>query len=159
MSSPPSIYCIDTSSILEWYVRTYPPSIFPGLPERMEELIGAGRLRAPKAVMDEIKPGDDCHKWAKAQTDLFIEESTSVQLLVRHLMKAHHNPLRPSKGINNADPFVIAMAKDGGPHWVVVSDEHPGSAESRKIPFVCICENVQCISFQGLMKAEGWKFF
>jgi hypothetical protein len=158
MAASPVIYCIDTSSILEWFVRTYPPSILPGLPGRIEGLIDGGRLRSPKAVMDEIRPGDDCHKWAKAQTELFIEESVSVQRLVRQIMATHHNPAKPLKGINGADPFVIAMAKDGGARWVVVSDEHPGSPESRKIPFVCNHENIPCINFQGLMRAEGWQF-
>lgn len=152
------IYCIDTSSIFEWFIRRYPPDILPALPERMEDLIRAGRLRAPKAVFDEIKPGDDCHKWAKSQAELFVEESASVQKLVRELMATHYNPAKPLKGINNADPFVIAMAKDGGANWVVVSDEHPGSAEARKIPFVCKAEQVLCITFQELMKAEGWQF-
>jgi len=39
----------------------------------------------------------------------------------------HHDPAKPHKGINGADPFVIAMAKDGGAQWKVVADEHPGS--------------------------------
>src|SRR5271155_4641277 len=133
MPSPP-IYCIDTSSILEWYVRTYPPSIFPSLPGHLEALIAAGRLRSPKAVMDEIRYGDDCHKWTRAQTALFVEESVSVQRLVFQIMARHHNPAKPQKGIKGADPFVIAMAKDGGPHWIVVSEENPGSPEDRKIP-------------------------
>ena len=30
---------------------------------------------------------------------------------------------------SGANPFVIAMAKDGGSHWIVVSDEHSGSLE------------------------------
>ena len=158
MTATPPIYCIDTSSIFEWFIDTYPPSIFPALPERMEELIAAGRLRAPKIVLDEIRPGDDCHKWAKAQTELFIEESTAVQQIVKQIMATHHNPAKPLKGINNADPFVIAMAKDGGPNWIVVSDEHPGSSETRKIPFVCAHEGIHCMNFQGLMKAEGWQF-
>jgi hypothetical protein len=62
-------------------------------------------------------------------------------------MATHHNPAKPLKGISGADPFVIAMAKDGGPNWVVVSDEHAGSQETRKIPFVCAHEDVQCINF------------
>ena len=135
MAKPPTFYCIDTSSILEWYVNTYPPSIFPSLPTRMEQLIAEGRLRAPKAVFDEIKPGDGCHKWAKAQTELFVEESTVVQKRVRQILATHHNPAKPQKGISGADPFVIAMAKDGGANWVVVANEHPGSLENRKIPF------------------------
>jgi hypothetical protein len=57
----PTIYCIDTSSIIHWYVEQYPPAIFEGLQEKIESLIAEGRLRSPKAVFDEIKPGDDCH--------------------------------------------------------------------------------------------------
>ena len=137
---------------------TYPPAIFPGLQTRVEELIAAGRLRSPRAVMDEIRPGDDCHAWCKAQTELFVEESADAQRIVRQLMAAHHNPGKPHKGINGADPFVIAMAIDGRPHWSVVADEHPGSHENRKIPFVCNAEGVPCIGFQQLMLAEGWRF-
>lgn len=155
---PPPHYCIDTSSIIEWYVDTYSPAIIPGLVPRMEELIATGRLRAPRAVFDEIKPGDDCHVWCKAQAGLFVEKSAAVQRIVRRLMAEHHNPQKPLKGINGADPFVIAMAQDGGARWIVVSDEHPGSQESRKIPFVCKAEGVPCITFQQLMLSEGWKF-
>jgi hypothetical protein len=156
---PPSrLYCIDTSSVLQWFVDTYPPAIFPGVQTRIEELIAAGRLRSPKAVFDEIKPGDDCHAWCKAQTALFVEESTAVQRIVRSLMAAHQNPAKPHKGITGADPFVIAMAKAEGPHCVVVADEHPGSLENRKIPFVCNAEKVPCVTFQQLMLAEGWQF-
>lgn len=153
-----AIYCIDTSSILTWFVDIYPPAILPKLPARMESLAAAGRLRAPRAVLDEIKAGDDCHSWAKAQADLFIEESVAVQRAVRLIMAKHHNPAKPLKGISGADPFVIAMAATGGSHWTVVTDEHPGSAENRKIPFVCGAEGVKCTNFRGMMLAEGWQF-
>jgi hypothetical protein len=156
--APPQIYCIDTSSIFQWFVDTYPPAIFPGVQGRIEELIAADRLRAPKAVFDEIRPGDDCHAWCKAQSELFIEESTDVQRIVKMLMATHQDPLKPHKGINGADPFVIAMAKAEGLHCVVVADEHPGTRENRKIPFVCNAEGVRCISFQRMMREEGWQF-
>jgi len=94
---PTTIYCIDTSSIIKWYVEEYPPSIFEGLQERIEELIAAGRLLSPKAVFDEIKPGDDCHKWCKAQTDLFVEESVSVQGIVSTIMATHYNKEKPQR--------------------------------------------------------------
>jgi hypothetical protein len=151
-------YAIDTSSIFKWYIEVYPPTIFPAFLQRVEALIEAGRLRAPKAVFDEIRPGDDCHAWAQSQTDLFVEESGSVQRIVSSLMAKHHDVEKPHKGINGADPFVIAMAMDGGTAWKVVSDEHPGSSENRKIPFVCRAEGVICITFQEMMLAEGWRF-
>ena len=155
----PTIYCIDTSSLIRWLVEIYPIKILPGLVDRVEELIAVGRLRSPKAVLGEIRAGDDCHAWAKKhETELFLDESIEVQLIVRQLMASHHNPAKPLKGINGADPFVIAMAKDGGSQWTVVCDEHPGSNENRKIPWVCNHEGVKCISFQGMILAEGWQF-
>lgn len=111
MPSPTTIYSIDTSSIIKWYVEDYPPFIFESLRDRVKELIDVGRLRSPKTVFDEIRPGDDCHKWCKAETGLFVEESVSVQGIVRKLMANHHNVAKPHKGISGADPFVIAMAK------------------------------------------------
>jgi len=139
-------------------VDTYTPAIIPGLQTRIEEPIAAGRLRSPKAVFDEIRPGDDCHTWCKAQTELFVEESSAVQRIVHQLMATHQDPTKPHKGINGADPFVIAMAKAASPYMVVVADENPGSQENRKIPFVCRAEGVQCITFQRLMLAEKWQF-
>lgn len=156
---PEQIYCLDTSSAIEWFVRTYPPSLLPNLPARIESLIATDRMRAPKAVLDELsRIDDDCCKWAKAQTGLFLEEGAEVQRIVRQLMATHRNPAKPQKGIGGADPFVIAMAKAEGLHCVVLGDEHPGSLENRKIPFVCNAEGVQCIRFQQLMLAEGWQF-
>lgn len=149
-------YCLDTSSAIEWYVRTYTPAILPTLPARIEELIAAERLKSPRIVLDELtRIDDDCCKWAKAQTKLFLEESAAVQRIVRQLMTTHHNPVKPHKGIGGADPFVIALAKATGPHCTVVADEHPGSLQNRKIPFVCRAEGVPCITFQQLMLAEG----
>jgi hypothetical protein len=154
----PQTYCIDTSSLLVWFVDTYPPTIFPGLQTRIEELFASQRLRSPKTVRDEIRSGDECHTWCKAHAELFIEESTVVQRVVRRLMAIHQNLAKPHKEIGGADPFIIAMAKVEGPHVVIVADEHPGSDENRKIPYVCTAEGVQCISFQTMMKEEGWTF-
>jgi Domain of unknown function (DUF4411) len=73
-------------------------------------------------------------------------------------MATHHNAAKPHKGISGADSFVIAVAKIGGAGWTVVADEHPGSSDNRKIPFVCNAEGVNWVSFQEMIAAEGWKF-
>ena len=57
-----------------------------------------------------------------------------MQGIVRAIMATHYNAAKPHKGINGADPFVIAMAKDGGANWVVV------------------------VTFQQMILAEGWRF-
>jgi hypothetical protein len=49
------------------------------------------------------------------------------------------------------------MAKDGGPHWIVVSEEHFGSRDNRN-PLVCDAERARCVTFQQIMPAEGWQF-
>ena len=54
MADPKTIYVIDTSSIIRWHVEEYPPSIFEKLVDRIEELIGQGRLKSPRAVLDEL---------------------------------------------------------------------------------------------------------
>ena len=81
-----------------------------------------------------------------------------MRRIVTKIMATYYNKAKPHKGISGGDPFVIAMAKDGGAHWTVVADEHPGSAENRKIPFVCNAEGVTCITFQQMILAKGWKF-
>ena len=82
-----------------------------------------------------------------------------MRRIVTKIMAAHHNREKPHKGIGGGDPFVARfLAKDGGAHWTVVADEHPGSAENRKIPFVRNAEGVTCITFQQMILAEGWKF-
>lgn len=154
----PYCYVIDTSSIIHWYVETYAPDIFPKLPERIDALVDEGRLLSPEAVRSEIRPGDNLHKWAKRQNALFLEETEEVQKRVARLMRKHHNSQKPHKGINGADPFVIAMARELGANWTVVCNEHPGSDENRKIPYVCAAESVDCINFQDMMRRERWQF-
>ena len=48
-----SIYCIDTSSLIE-AKRAYPPTVLPDLWTNLESLIKQGRLRAPSSVRDEV---------------------------------------------------------------------------------------------------------
>ncbi len=124
----------------------------------MEELIEQDRAFAPRSVKDELERGDDdLFKWTKRQHEFFVEENEDVQRRVAQLMAAYYDPLKPAKGINGADPFVIALAATQYPPWVVVTDEHAGSQENPKIPYVCKQLKVGCISFLDLWRTEGWQ--
>lgn len=151
-------YSIDTSALVDWWVRFYPPQNFPTLAAHVEALVAAGDLRASKEVLEELKrQDDDLAEWAKHHPALFVEDSELVQDLVTALMDKYFNPDRPDKGINGADPFVVGLAKSVNPALTVISGEKPGSAENPKIPYVCGQEKVPHITFLGLIQAEGWK--
>lgn len=48
-------YSIDTSSILEGLVRNYPIDAFPGVWDKLDNLINSGDLRAIQEVYFELK--------------------------------------------------------------------------------------------------------
>lgn len=153
-------YSIDTSALVDWWVRYYPPASFPTLVTHVEALIAAGDLRASREVLDELQRQDDgLHEWAKDQQDFFIEDGDAVQDAVTALMDKYFNEEKPDKGIDGADPFVIGLAMTAAnPPLTVVTGEKAGSKENPKIPYVCKAEGVPCIPFLGLIQAEGWKF-
>jgi len=151
-------YSIDTSALVDWWVRYYPPQSFPTLVKHVEALIAAGDLRASKEVLEELqRQDDDLNKWAKDHPALFVEDSDPVQDAVTALMDKYFNQDKPDKGINGADPFVIGLAMTSNPVLTVVSGEKPGSAENPKIPYVCGQDKVPHITFLGLIQAEGWQ--
>ena len=48
-------YSIDTSAILDAWIRGFPPDVVPGFWERFEELIDIGQLIATEEVLYELK--------------------------------------------------------------------------------------------------------
>ena len=148
--------------MIDWWVRYYPPGSFPGLIGRVEALIADGRLRASREVRDELeRQNDACFKWAKQQTDLFVDSDARIQNVVSRLMADYFNPQKPDKGIAGADPFVIGLAAIQKPKpWIVVTGEKPGSAENPKIPWVCRHfkpQPIRTLTFLQLIVAESWQ--
>lgn len=155
-------YSIDTSALIDWWVRYYPPTAFGGLLPRVEQLIAEGRLRASREVRDELEKGNDaCFGWTRKQADLFVESDVAIQSVVSSLMEQYFNPENPDKGIGGADPFVIALAAVQEPEpWVVVTGERPGSADNPKIPWVCRNfrpRPIRTIGFLELIVEESWQ--
>jgi hypothetical protein len=148
---------------VDWWVRYYPPRVFRGLVLRMEAIIREGRLRISREVREELEQQDDelC-AWMQAQDGLCIESDEAIQRTVSALMRTFIDPDKPDKGINGADPFVIAIAANGNPQeWMVVSGEKPGTAENPKIPWVCRHLHphaIQHLSFLEFVLTEGWEF-
>lgn len=152
----PIFYSIDTSALINWWVEDYSPGVFPGLLPRMEGLVAEGRLQAIRSVKDELGPGD-LRAWCLQQPDLFVDEDEAIQIQVAALMAAYQDPKKP-RGIDKADPFVIALAATREGDWRVVSAERGGGlAKNPNIPTVCAAIGLAHIRFFDMLRLEGWQ--
>jgi Domain of unknown function (DUF4411) len=151
-------YSIDTSAILDGWQRYYPPEVFPGLWERLEDLIDAGDLRASEEVLRELeKRDDDVLAWAHAQVGFSAELSEDVQDQVSNVLASYPKLIDTRKNRSAADPFVIATALVE--NCTVVTGELPSGSSTRPhIPDVCIGLGVDWCRLVDLIKLEGWTF-
>ena len=68
-----TIYCIDTSTIIDAGERYYPIDIFPAFWEKLDGLIQAGRLKAPQTLIDELENKDDAwREWVYSRKSIMI---------------------------------------------------------------------------------------
>lgn len=159
-----AVYSIDTSALMTWYFRRYPPKVFHGLVPLMEKLIADGRLRASEYVLTELGGKKDVlHDWAVAQHDFFIKTDSDVTVRAANLINAYPLLIDTSSLRSiQADPYVVALAaskKD----WIVVTEETyaktktSGNRKNRTyIPDVCKAENIPCINLLEMMQREKW---
>ena len=152
-------YCIDTSSLVHAYQRSYPPDILPDLwDKRFDELIGTGRLVSPFDVLEELKQKhDDLYEWAKARSEMFIEID-GYQDELGDIMLQFPRLVDTKKGKSGADPMVIALAISKNPRPTIVTEEGFGSGKSPRIPFVCAQADLRCINVLQLLRDQAWKF-
>jgi hypothetical protein len=152
-------YSIDTSALLDGWVRYYPPDAFPGLWVRIEKLIEDGDLRATEEVLHELEvKDDDVYAWAKERKDgLSVPIDDRIQPAVAAILEDFEKLLDTRKNRSAADPFVIALAQIEG-CMVVTGEGTTGNLNRPNIPDVCSGLGVPCISLLQLIRREGWRF-
>ncbi|MCW8985465.1 MAG: DUF4411 family protein [Thermoanaerobaculales bacterium] len=151
-------YSIDTSAILDGWIRYYPPDTFPGLWERMDELIAAGQLIATEEVLHELaKKDDDVHAWAKEREEMFIPIDDQIQPVVADILEQFEKLLDTRKNRSAADPFVIALAQIED-CTVVTGEKLTESLDRPNIPDVCRALDIPDFNLLQMMRNEGWKF-
>lgn len=152
-------YCIDTSALIDAWVRWYPKEMFPSLWEKVDVLIEDGRLISSEEVLQELerKEGDTLHEWAKERQDLFLPLDDEIQTCGSQVMATHPRLVDARAGKSFADPWVIATARTND--CIVVTGEGPGRSPDRpKIPDVCRDMRIPCIGFVELIRQEEWRF-
>ncbi|MBT3801102.1 MAG: DUF4411 family protein [Bacteroidetes bacterium] len=155
-------YSIDTSAILDAWVRHYPHDIFPSFWNRFKSLAKSQVGIATELIDHELgKKDDGCHKWFKENnlSGFFVELTDSVQNAVSDILKNpnYQRLIEDRKGAYRADPFVIALAKVED-LIVVTGEKATNNLNKPKIPDVCKDMGIECINILDLMRREGWQF-
>lgn len=151
-------YSIDTSAILDAWIRYYPPDVMPGLWKQLEELIDNGQLIATEEVLYELeKKEDGAHEWAKNHGNMFILTDEKIQLEVIEILKDYKKLIDTRKNRSGADPFVIALAKIED--CKLITGEKPTNQLKRPhIPDVCEAIGITYINILQLCREQKWVF-
>jgi hypothetical protein len=150
-------YAVDTSSLLDGYIRLYAPDVFPSVWAHIDILITSGDLRAPEEVLKELSKKDDkAHAWARKRKDnLFVPLDTEIQIAVADVLEKHPKLVKEQKIQSAADPFVIALARIKK-CAVVTAERLSGSLQKPKIPDVCRDLGVKCIGVLQMLRESGF---
>ncbi|MBN1817672.1 MAG: DUF4411 family protein [Sedimentisphaerales bacterium] len=153
-------YCIDTSSLIDAWVRWYSPEVFPGLWKKVDDLIAESRFISSEEVLQELerKEGDTLYLWAKERQGIFIPLDEEIQKCVNIIMSEHPTLVDGRTGKSFADPWVVATARVKQ-CTVITGEQATRSLNRPKIPDVCESMKIDCISFSDLLLQEKWRFF
>ncbi len=152
------MYVIDTSALLDGWVRYYPPDVFPSLWSQLEGMIKTGELFSPDEVLLELAQKDDeIHKWAKVNSAMFVPLDEEVQEATRQILAHFPRLVGAMKDRNRADPFVIALAKVKAA-TVITGERSSGTRERPRIPNVCDHFNIGHRTLLQLIRDKSWTF-
>lgn len=148
-------FCVDTSSLVAAWVERYPPEVFPGLWDKVAELIRSGQLYAPDEVRTELtKRSSEVVDWLDGFDGFFIPTDDAVLVEVTAVLAAFPKLVMERKVAFAADPFVIGLARIK--KATVVTEEGAGSVGRPKIPLVCQSYSLSCCNLLELIKSHGW---
>lgn len=151
-------YCIDTSALLDGWVRHYPPDVFPALWDNLESMIDSGDLISSDEVLNELsQKDDDVYEWAKRNNDMFMPIDEEIQLVTLEILDRFPRLVGQMKDRNKADPFVIAVAKIRDA-VVVTGERNFGTIDRPRIPIVCSNFGVNYMDLLQMIRERGWKF-
>ena len=151
-------YCLDSSSLIQGWNALYPPTSFPGVWTKIEELVDTGDIVSSDEVRREIEAKDDMlHTWCTERREMFVPLSLEIQTTATSILAALPRFVDARTGKSMADPFVVATAHATG--TAVVTQEKPtGRLLRPKMPEACNQAGVRWITLLELIRTEGWVF-
>lgn len=160
MGAGKDVYSFDTSALIDGIERFYPIDHFPGLWEKIDELIADGRLKVSEEAWKESVAADAALKsWcldAAAGRDHCVHATDAAVAAVAGAIVAAHPTWTKQGKKNGADPFVIAVGEVC--QGVVISGEIGGGPANPKIPYVCNQRGVPHGRVVDVVVKENWRF-
>ena len=150
-------FSLDTSGILDAWVRHYPPDVFPTIWTRMVESAKSGEIVVIEEVFRELERKDDgAHRWLKAHGEMIVAIDSEIQRLVVGIMAKYNRLVDSKKNRSGGDPWVIALAQVRG-LTVVTGEKSSGNLAKPKIPDVCKDLGIPCVGVVDFFRMQGWR--
>ncbi|MGH9792946.1 MAG: DUF4411 family protein [Candidatus Acidiferrales bacterium] len=83
-------FSLDTSGILDAWVRHYPPDVFPAIWTNMDAAAKAGEIVVIDDVVRELERKDDAiHEWVKQREAMIVTIDSPIQANVVQIMSKY----------------------------------------------------------------------
>ena len=150
-------FSLDTSALIDAWVRHYPRDVFPAIWSLMESAVANREIFVVDEVVQELKrKDDDLARWVRSQAGIIVSIDDNIQQRVVNIMSAHSRLVDSRKNRSGCDPWVIALAQDRG-LTVVTAEKASGNILKPKIPDVCQALQIPCIEVVEMFRRQGWK--
>ena len=151
-------FSIDTSGILDAWVRHYPPDVFPAIWSHMDIAAKNGEIFLIDEVVLELgRKADDVYDWVIQRETMIVSISKEIQIHLAEIMSKYGRLVDTKRNRSGCDPWVIALAKSRG-LTVVTAEKASGNLTKPKIPDVCKDLGISCIEIIDFFRTQGWKW-
>jgi hypothetical protein len=150
-------YSLDTSGILDAWVRYYPPDVFPTVWQQMDSAATTGVILAIDEVVRELERKEDgAHKWFKARPTAIVPIDSEIEGALQRIMGRFPKLVDTRRNKSGCDPFVIALAQVRD-LTVVTAETRTGSLERPKIPDVCDNLGLKWVNVVTFFREQHWR--
>jgi hypothetical protein len=153
-------YSFDTSALIDGIERFYPIKNFPGLWEKIDDLIRDGRLLVSEEAWKESQQADAplrdwCLENGGNREKCVFATDAAIGAVAGAIVAVFPTWITQGRK-NQADPFVIAVAEITS--GMVISGEKEGGPANPKIPYVCAQRGVPHGRLVDVIRSEDWRF-
>ncbi len=154
---PNAKYSFDTDVYISIWRDHYPPDVFPGIYENIDQMIRNGVIISTYLVKDELgRQRDEIYNHFTSFSDLFVEPTPEEQSIIEFLVNNENFPKwgRSSTQKHYADPYVVALAKAYDLKVVI----YETGTNPNTIGKACEILDIDIYKFSEVLREEGISF-